>query len=138
MSHAPLVLEARKWDTKFFQFPVCQFRTPRCEASELESALRKARARGFQLAYLVTGSSTSIPERIVKEYRGRLVDEKVTFEGCIDRMVDDSELIARTQAAVHPGRAGQRALTPAPAETPLLGEGQIAAARLLQRSGSGQ
>jgi dTDP-4-amino-4,6-dideoxy-D-galactose acyltransferase len=73
---------------------VAQVTCPDLSDAALGAVLEKARREGIRLAYWTTHADRELPEPILRELSGRLVDRKVTFR---------TELIANGHTARAPG-----------------------------------
>jgi methionyl-tRNA formyltransferase len=73
-------LESLPWDSRHFEIPVAQLRAERLSDRELHSALVQARDSGFHLVYWPCDPDIAVPEAILEEFSGLLVDRRVTFE----------------------------------------------------------
>ena len=73
-------LASLPWDSRHFEFPVAELRAERLANQQLQEALLQARESGVRLVYWRCDPNVVVPDVILAEFSGRLVDRKLTFE----------------------------------------------------------
>ena len=80
------------WDSRHFGFPVGRIDAPDLDDHALRSALEAARGQRYVLLYWTTTEERAVPEWLIAEYHGRLVDWKITFAANLDRGSPDAAI----------------------------------------------
>jgi dTDP-4-amino-4,6-dideoxy-D-galactose acyltransferase len=79
-----LALVPLPWDTNHFGFPVAMVTVPDTDDDAARHALTEAQSDGFRLVYWRTDPERPASQDLLRNFAGRLVDRKATFETELD------------------------------------------------------
>jgi hypothetical protein len=94
------MLERLPWDSEHFGLPVARIMPPTLTERELAQLLGSARQQGFSLVYWAAEPYHPVPDALLSEYCGALVDLKTVFSGDLERLVSNRDSYASTIVAV--------------------------------------
>lgn len=77
--HGSDLLEELPWDSQHFGFRVAQINSADVDDAGLEEVLQRARRTSVGLVYWATAAGRGVPERLLRDYTGVLVDWKTTL-----------------------------------------------------------
>ncbi len=84
-------LEQLPWDSKHFGFQVALIKGAALGDFELQQALLRARQTNTRLVYWSTDPRREVPQSILEEFHGCLVNRKVTFRKTLNPTIPDGE-----------------------------------------------
>src|SRR5690348_15909031 len=82
----PLHLEPLSWDSGHFGFPVARLMGTVPDVEAARRSLQRARDEGVRLVYWASSPEHRVPDALLLEFSGRLVDQKVTFAVHFDHL----------------------------------------------------
>jgi dTDP-4-amino-4,6-dideoxy-D-galactose acyltransferase len=68
-----------EWDSRHFGFQVARIRPSESGEEALAAVLARARRQGMAMVVWSTMPETHVPDKLLRDFRGELVDEKTTF-----------------------------------------------------------
>jgi dTDP-4-amino-4,6-dideoxy-D-galactose acyltransferase len=95
-------LEPLPWDSQHFGFHVARIKEPGLGEHELRQALFFARRTKNRLVYWAANPRIEVPQSILGEFHGLLVDRKVTFRKTLPTSEPDSDSWMSCRIAEHP------------------------------------
>jgi dTDP-4-amino-4,6-dideoxy-D-galactose acyltransferase len=95
-------LEPLPWDSRHFGFPVARINEPELGELELRQALVFARRTENRLVYWTADPTIEVPQSILGEFHGLLVDRKVTFRKTLSTSEPDSDSWTPCRITEHP------------------------------------
>jgi dTDP-4-amino-4,6-dideoxy-D-galactose acyltransferase len=101
VSHNGDALELLDWDSQHFGFRIARAVGPELDAGELGKILGRARRSGVRLVYWAAEMTRAAPRHLLEEFRGSLVDRKVTFARSLTALEAASEKRAPCVITVH-------------------------------------
>jgi dTDP-4-amino-4,6-dideoxy-D-galactose acyltransferase len=106
MPNAPIqardTLEPLPWDSRHFGFHVARIKGPELAELELRQALISARRTNHKLIYWAADPRFKVPQSILGEFHGLLVDRKVTFRRTLRNVTPESESAMCRRISEHP------------------------------------
>lgn len=104
MKSPDALLRLREWDSDHFGFPVADVASSVILIGDLAKVLCDARRMGVQLVYWQASSGCLVPENLLREYSGSLVDQKVTYlrENLSNCLEVETERVDLCQIAEYP------------------------------------
>lgn len=86
------LLRLLEWDTGFFGFPVAKIVNAQAQPEELREAVSQLQSRQIPLAYWFATNPSPEAQSLIVELGGTLVDEKLTFVACLEKLSDQTLL----------------------------------------------
>lgn len=99
---APDTLEHLAWDSRHFGVRVARINAPDLVESELRQALISSRRTNNKLVYWATDPNRNVSQSILREFQGRLVDQKVTFRRNVRSVEPEGESSMGWRISEHP------------------------------------
>lgn len=87
----PSCVSLLEWDSHHFGVPVGRLMQPRYDPERLDEVLRGSAIAGLRLIYWFSDEKQVVPAAITTKYRGKMVDQRTTFRGRLDALVQHSD-----------------------------------------------